>query len=131
MRQIAADESAAACNHYGTFASGRRGITAAQPGGILYCFGPALREQTEQQFLRTIAPAQTEMMFAFIAVELVLTQELLHAEIVRAVPINAFRWCVHRINERRDLAALIVSPCRVAGLSDPDLGLAAVVQQHF
>src|SRR5438874_11218552 len=51
-------------------------------------------------------------------------------EYLRAVPVNALGRCMHRIGESYNLASLVMSPRRVAGLGDPYLGFRAMLQKH-
>ena len=46
---------------------------------------------------------------------------------MRAVPIHALGWRAHHIEKGGDLPTLIVSPRRVAGLSNPYVGVRAML----
>src|SRR5919204_1064275 len=70
------------------------------------------------------------MVFPLITVESVLVGKLRRVQVVRAVPVNAFRRRTHDIDKRGDLAALVMPPGGVTGLGDPDFSFGAVLQKN-
>ena len=129
--QIAPDKSAAARDYNGAFPLSRTDVAPAQPGGVFDGFDSSLREQTKEKFFRVIVAAQSEMMLALVTVEFVFIRKLRRIEIVRAVPVNALGRRMHRVDESCNLASLVMSPRRVAGLGDPYLGFRAMLQKHL
>src|SRR3982750_1742529 len=47
------------------------------------------------------------------------------------MPVDAVSRCAHRIDERGNLAALIVTPGGVSRFCDPDLRFGAMLKQNF
>ena len=69
-------------------------------------FDATLSEQAKKKFLRSVTAAQTEIIFALIRTESILSQ----LNIVRAVPINSFSGSADSVKEGNNLFAFVVSP---------------------
>src|ERR671934_685360 len=125
MGEIGPDEPGAAADHDGPRrATGQTG-RLSEPGRFTYRVDAAAGPDAIEQLRRAVGVLQPKVRLPLIAAAARVVG-LGGGGVSRGIPIGPLDRRLECVDERVKLTAFVVAPRGVAGLGDPDLGLAAL-----